>query len=98
MKLASKPKLIIYTSIPFQNAQNHFSKSKTLQDMSNIRFELEKEHILPRAAQNSANMNSYLSILACCLLWEWSCCLGCSAGCWAESVFLLLTPGLGQVT
>ena len=43
-------------------------------------------------------MTSYLSILACCLLWEWSCCLGCSAGCWAESVFLLLTPGLGQVT
>ena len=42
MKLASKPKLIIYTSIPFQNAQNLFSKSKTLQVMSNIRFELAK--------------------------------------------------------
>jgi hypothetical protein len=29
---------------------------------------LEKEQILPLAAQNSANMNSYLSILACWLL------------------------------
>ena len=47
MKLASKPELIIYTSIPFQNAQNHFSKSKTLQAMSNISFEVEKGHILP---------------------------------------------------
>jgi hypothetical protein len=48
MNLGSKPKLIFYTSIPFQNAQNHFSKSKTLQAMSNISFELEKEQILPR--------------------------------------------------
>ena len=78
LNVASKHKLIFYTSIPIQNAQNHFSKSKTLQVMSNIGFEIEKEHILPRGAQNSANMNSYLSILACCLLWRWSCCLGCS--------------------
>ena len=48
LNVASKHKLIFYTSIPIQNAQNHFSKSKTLQVMSNIGFEIEKEHILPR--------------------------------------------------
>jgi hypothetical protein len=30
MNLASKPKLIFYTGLPKQNAQNNFSKSKTL--------------------------------------------------------------------
>ena len=64
---ASKHKLIFYTSIPFQNAQNKFSMSKTLEVMSKHRFELQKDHILPRGAKNSANMNPYL-VMRCRIL------------------------------
>ena len=70
LNVASKHKLIFYTSIPIQNAQNHFSKSKTLQVMSNIGFEIEKEHILPRPLRIQRTWT------LTCPSWPAACCGG----------------------